>query len=477
MIPLPLLAVWRRGWVLLLALSLVSLPALAGELPDFTALITRNKDAVVSINATRKTGAKRSFQFGFPDHENMPDMFKRFFEQMPDAPAMPDARSVGSGFVMSADGYILTNAHVVVDTEAVTVTLSDRRELPAKIVGADEKTDVALLKVEADNLPTVKLGDSDGLQVGQWVFAIGAPFGFEYSATQGVVSALSRSLPDGTYVPFIQTDVAVNPGNSGGPLFDLQGHVIGVNSQIYSRSGGYMGLSFAIPINVAKNIAEQLKTHGHASHGWLGVLIQDLDQALAQSFGLNKPQGALVAQVTPDSPAAKAGLQAGDVILRYNGKPVDRSNELPPLVGATAAGTEASLDILRDGEERTLTLTIGQLQEKSPRLAANQAGPRNASQENALGLAVTELNAAQREELGVKDGVLITDLNPESPAAAAGIRPQDVILSFNRQPVKSAAQLEQLIARSPKGKPAAVQVMRQQQTLFVAVPIPADKTG
>lgn len=461
---------------MLLVLSLLALPALANELPDFTGLIAQNKDAVVSVNTTRKASGNPASRFGFPNDQDVPELFKRFFQQMPDEPSSPEAHAVGSGFMISPDGYIMTNAHVVADSDEVTVSLSDRRELPAKVVGVDEKTDVALLKINASNLPTVKLGNSDQLKVGQWVFAIGAPFGFEYSATQGVVSALSRSLPDGTYVPFIQTDVAVNPGNSGGPLFDLQGNVVGVNSQIYSRSGGYMGLSFAIPINVAKNVADQLKTEGHADHGWLGVMIQDMNQALAQSFGLDKPHGALVAQVTPNSPAQKAGLKAGDVILSYNGTELNRSNELPPLVGSTAAGSTASLGILRDGKEQTLKLTIGKLNEKSEKLAANDNGSGSSDEENALGLAVTDLNAEQRSDLGIQSGVLVTGMNPEGVAAEAGIRPQDVILSFNHQPVKNVSQLEKLIDHSPKGKPAAVQVMRKQQTLFVAIPIP-EKMG
>jgi serine protease Do len=290
-----------------------------------------------------------------------------------------------------------------------------------------------------------------------------------------VVSALSRSLPDGTYVPFIQTDVAVNPGNSGGPLFDMEGNVIGINSQIYSRSGGYMGLSFAIPSNVAKNIVEQLKTNGHASHGWLGVLIQDMDQALAQSFGLDKPAGALVAQVAPGSPAEKAGLQAGDVIVNYNGKRIDRSGELPPLVGATSTGSQVPVKILRGGQMRTLTLTIGELEEKSARLSLNRSD--SATPGNPLGLAVEGLDTAQRKDLGVTGGVLVAGVDPEGPAAAAGIRPHDVILSFNHQTVETAAQLKQLINSAPKGKPAAVQIQRQQQALFVAVPIPTGKLG
>jgi len=468
--PLPLTA-WRLGGVALLLFSLVTAQVLAADLPDFTQLIAQNKDAVVSINATRKSSGRAD---AIPGNPQVPDMFKRFFEQFPDRQPAPHARSAGSGFIISADGYVLTNAHVVADTEEVTVTLSDRRELPAKLIGTDENTDLALLKVNADQLPTLKLGDSDQLQVGEWVFAIGAPFGFQHSATQGVISALSRSLPDGTYVPFIQTDVAVNPGNSGGPLFDLDGNVIGINSQIYSRSGGYMGLSFAIPVNVAKNIVEQLKTNGYASHGWLGVLIQDMNQALAQSFGLDKPSGALVAQVTPDSPAAKAGLRAGDVIVNYNGKRINRSGDLPPLVGATSTGSEVPVDILREGKKMSVTLTIGELQRKSERLSSRSD---TATPDSPLGLAVEQLNDAERKQLGVANGVVVAGVDPQGPAATAGIRPRDVILSFNQQPVNNAAQLKQLISAAPKGKPAAVQIQRQQQALFVAVPIPTDKVG
>ncbi len=455
----------RQPVTWLMALALLSLTAapVAAQLPDFNELVEQNKAAVVNISATGKSEPQSAIP-NSPGDQEVPEFFRRFFEQMPKQRPSPRSGSTGSGFIVDADGYIVTNAHVVAEAENITVRLNDRRELPAQLIGADERSDVAVLKVEATNLPTVKLGDSDALKVGQWVVAIGSPFGFDYSVTQGVVSALSRSLPDGTYVPFIQTDVAVNPGNSGGPLFDLEGNVVGVNSQIYSRSGGYMGLSFAIPINVAKQVADQLKTQGHVQRGWLGVAIQDVDQKLAQAFGLDKPKGALVSQVTPNSPADKGGVQTGDVIIGFNDNPIARSGALPPLVGATEVGSKVSLEVLRGGKLRTLKVTLGQLEDRQAALTPN------ASQKGRLGLALADLNADQREKLGADErGVLVRGVTPGSAAAAAGIRPDDVILEFDRQDVKSASQLAELIEKAPAGEPSVVLVMRDERTLFVPI--------
>lgn len=460
-----------RTFAALLAASALSLSAQAASLPDLTPLIEQNQSAVVNIRTTRSGDVPRTAH-GWPPDQEVPELFKRFFEPMPERHGPPpEGQAIGSGFIMSADGYIITNAHVVADADSVTVRLRDRRELPAKVVGADERTDIALLKVAADGLPTVKLGDSDQLKVGQWVLAIGSPFGFEYSATQGVISALSRSLPDGTYVPFIQTDVAVNPGNSGGPLFDMDGKVIGVNSQIYSRSGGYMGLSFAIPINVAKTIAGQLQSKGYVERGWLGVAIQDVDQKLAQAFNLDKPKGALVSQVTPGSPADQAGLRSGDVIVRYAGTAIERSSTLPPLVGETAVGSSVKLEVLRDGQPHDLTVTIQKLAEE-PVVAARTGGPVTKGR---LGVAVQDLAPQQRQALDLpQGGALVSGLNPDGPAAAAGLLPNDVIVEFNRQPVKNASQLLDLVKQAPAGKTALVLVKRAQATLFIAVPL-ADK--
>jgi serine protease Do len=336
-------------------------------------------------------------------------------------------------------------------------------------VGTDERSDVALIKIDGHDLPTVRIGDSDQVEVGEWVLAIGTPFGFENTATQGIVSALSRSLPNGTYVPFIQTDVAVNPGNSGGPLFDSEGNVVGINSQIYSRSGGYMGLSFAIPINVAMNVADQLKEHGYVSRGWLGVAIQDMNQPLAKSFGLKKPDGALVADVTPDSPAARAGIEVGDVILSFDSKPITRSGDLPPLVGATDDGTKVPMKILREGKMRILQVQVGKLDDADqPRLSK-----ASSNADSPLGLAATNLDENQRNSLGVGErGVLVSEVDPDGPAAKAGLRSDDIILSFNRQEVKDASQLSELVSKAPTGEPVAVLILREQRTQYLPIVLP-----
>ena len=374
---------------------------------------------------------------------------------------------MGSGFIISADGYVVTNAHVVEDATAVTVGLSDKRELPAEVVGLDKLSDIALLKIKADNLPVVQLGDSDALQVGQWVVAIGAPFGLDHSATQGIVSALSRSLPDGTYVPFIQTDVAVNPGNSGGPLFDLGGRVVGVNSQIYSRSGGYMGISFSIPINVAKNVVEQLKTKGQVSRGWLGVEIQDMDQKLANSFNLSQPNGALVASVMPGSPADKAGVQAGDIIVNFAGSAVNSASDLPLLVGNTPVGTKAVMKVLRAGTEKSLDVTVDQLADKD---AGKSSSPIASNDSASLGVAVTKPTEAERKANNLPEGkgVIIRKVLPNSPAEQAGLEVDDVILSVNNAPIGSTEELKSLVKAAPDDKPLAILVVNGDKTRFVA---------
>ncbi len=460
----------RLRWIaLVLVLMLaVTAQAMATELLSFRSLVKEYGGAVVNISATRAVNTKFSGQSALPP--GMPEFFERFFDQLPEQPRPHGARSQGSGFIISSDGYILTNAHVVASTEDIIVGLRDRRELPAKLIGADECTDVALLKIDAEDLPSVRIGDSEQLEVGEWVLAIGAPFGFENTATQGIVSALSRNLPNGTYVPFIQTDVAVNPGNSGGPLFDSNGSVVGINSQIYSRSGGYMGVSFAIPINVAMAVADQLKEQGYVNRGWFGVAIQDMNQPLSESFGLEKPKGALVASVTADSPAAKAGIEAGDVILSYNGKTLNRSGDLPPLVGNTAAGTSVPVEILRDGKIRTLEVQVGAL-ENIEKMQLSQATP---SAKSPLGIAAADLNAKQRKALGVDRGVQVHRVNPGSVAAKAGMRAEDIILTFNQTDVETVDQLRELVAKAPVGKPLAILVMRDGNTQFVPIVIPGD---
>ncbi|MCK5917430.1 MAG: Do family serine endopeptidase, partial [Cocleimonas sp.] len=359
---------------LLTALFMVSILAVistskveAFELPDLTTLIESNRSAVVNIKVESNGGSNYSAEL-----EGLPDELQQFFKNIPHS-KMPKrfgkkkhpSKGYGSGFIVSADGYVVTNAHVVEDADSIKVTLSDKRELEAKLIGKDKGSDIALLKIEAKGLPKLELGDSSTLKVGQWVYAIGAPFGLDYTATQGIVSALSRHLPDGNYVPFIQTDVSINPGNSGGPLFDLNGKVVGVNSMIYSRSGGYMGVSFSVPVNLVKNVTDQLRTKGYVSRGKLGVHIQDLSQELATSFKLKSPEGALVAKVEPDSPAEKAGIITGDVIIGYGDESIRSAADLPPLVGDTLIGNEVAVKLIRNGVEKSIGVKVGQLDNKA----------------------------------------------------------------------------------------------------------------
>lgn len=433
----------------------------AGSLPELTTLIKQNSAAVVNISVEGKSSGGMG---GLP--EGLPPELERFFRGMPDMEPERRTQASGSGFIVSADGYVITNAHVVEDAKSIKVGLNDRRELPAEIVGVDKLSDIALLKVKADNLPIVQLGDSDKLEVGQWVVAIGAPFGLDHSATQGIVSALSRSLPDGTYVPFIQTDVAVNPGNSGGPLFDLGGRVVGVNSQIYSRSGGYMGISFAIPVNVAKNVIEQLKTSGQVSRGWLGVEIQDMDQGLASSFNLSQPDGALVASVQPGSPADKAGVQAGDIITSFGTGAVKSASDLPLLVGNTPVGTQVPVKVLRAGAEKSLDVTIAKLEDKdgeSPKVATAQG------ESGMLGLVVSTLSASELKSRELDNGVLIQEVLADSAAEKAGLEAGDVIVSVNNQNITTPAELKTVVQAAPADKPLAMLVMQGEHMRFLAV--------
>ena len=460
-------------WLLLLPFLAVT-KSWADSLPNFSALVQEEGDAVVKISVTSESQVPvNSGGPGF-DPEQLPEQFRRFFEQMPQNPDRQPRRGqgFGSGFIISDDGYVVTNAHVVNGATEITVGLQDRREFDATLVGSDTASDIALLKLNAKNLPVVKIGDSDELTVGEWVLAIGSPFGFEHTATQGIVSALARSLPDDTYVPFIQTDVAVNPGNSGGPLFNTDGQVVGVNSQIYSRSGGYQGLSFAIPINVAMSIADQLKTKGFATRGWLGVTIQDIDQALAESFGLDKPEGALVAQVSNDSPADKGGVKSGDIILEFNRKGVPFSSALPPLVGSVPPGEKVDLEVLRDGKRTMLEVTIEPLEGDRQVSAIEQA--TDPVDESRMGIVVAELPEEMRIELGIAKGVIVSDIDPEGAAAQAGIRKGDVIESINRKPVESVSSLAKIVKDAPVGDPIPVLIRRDNSPMFLALNISSD---
>lgn len=458
-------------WIALLPILAVT-KSYALDLPDFSALVEAEGDAVVKISVL--TDTKQAANSGIPgfDPEQIPEQFRRFFEQLPQNPS-PQPRQgtgFGSGFIISDDGYIITNAHVVNDATEIRVGLNDRREYQAMLVGSDPASDIALLKLNATDLPSVTMGDSDDLKVGEWVLAIGSPFGFEHTATQGIVSALSRSLPDDTYVPFIQTDVAVNPGNSGGPLFNTKGQVVGVNSQIYSRSGGYQGLSFSIPINVAMSIANQLRDKGYATRGWLGVAIQNVDQALANSFGLDKPAGALIAQITQGSPAANGGLERGDIILDFNGKPVSYSSELPPLVGAVTPGDTVEVIVQRRGKRQTLDVTIEPLDEGRKISSITPVDPVD---ESRLGVEVAEITDELRERMNIDSGVVVTEISPSGPAAEAGIRAGDVIISLNREDIDSTSELEKLVKNAPEGLAIPVLVQRETSPIFLALTLPA----
>ncbi|CAE6908201.1 DegQ family serine endoprotease [Ectopseudomonas khazarica] len=443
------------------------------DLPDFTPLVEEASPAVVNISTRQKVPERAvAGQSGLPDLEGLPPMFREFFERsIPQVPRNPggrqrEAQSLGSGFIISPDGYIMTNNHVVADADEIIVRLSDRSELEAKLIGADPRSDVALLKVEGKNLPTVRLGKSEELKVGEWVLAIGSPFGFDHSVTAGIVSAKGRSLPSDSYVPFIQTDVAINPGNSGGPLFNLKGEVVGINSQIFTRSGGFMGLSFAIPMEVAMQVADQLKADGKVTRGWLGVVIQEVNKDLAESFGLDKPAGALVAQVLEDGPADKGGLQVGDVILNLNDKPIIMSADLPHLVGGLKPGEKAQLDVVRDGSRKTLNVTIGTLPEEGQELAAGDPAQGGERSNNRLGVTVVELTAEQKKGLDLKGGVVVKEVL-NGPAAMIGLRPGDVITHLNNQAIDSTSTFTQVAQELPKNRSVSMRVLRQGRASFI----------
>ncbi|MFI7865105.1 DegQ family serine endoprotease [Ectopseudomonas khazarica] len=443
------------------------------DLPDFTPLVEEASPAVVNISTRQKVPERAvAGQSGLPDLEGLPPMFREFFERsIPQVPRNPggrqrEAQSLGSGFIISPDGYIMTNNHVVADADEIIVRLSDRSELEAKLIGADPRSDVALLKVEGKNLPTVRLGKSEELKVGEWVLAIGSPFGFDHSVTAGIVSAKGRSLPSDSYVPFIQTDVAINPGNSGGPLFNLKGEVVGINSQIFTRSGGFMGLSFAIPMEVAMQVADQLKADGKVTRGWLGVVIQEVNKDLAESFGLDKPAGALVAQVLEDGPADKGGLQVGDVILNLNDKPIIMSADLPHLVGGLKPGEKAQLDVVRDGSRKKLNVIIGTLPEEGQELAAGDPAQGGERSNNRLGVTVVELTAEQKKGLDLKGGVVVKEVL-NGPAAMIGLRPGDVITHLNNQAIDSTSTFTQVAQELPKNRSVSMRVLRQGRASFI----------
>ena len=443
-------------------------------LPDFSALVEQVGPAVVNISVTQKVGRSgaTSGEDAFAG-DPFYDFLRRFGVPVPGMPGngggrMPEQiqQGVGSGFIVSPDGYVLTNAHVVDGASEVTVKLTDKRDFKAKVVGVDKRTDVALLKIDASGLPFVKTGDAERTKVGEWVVAMGSPFGFENTVTAGIISAKARRLPDENYVPFIQTDVAINPGNSGGPLFNLAGEVIGINSQIYSRSGGFMGISFAIPIDVAMKVKDQLQKYGKVSRGRLGVAIQGLDAELAQNFGLDKPVGALVASVENGSPAEKAGLAPGDVVLGVNGQKVDNSADLPRIIGEQKPGSVVRLSIWRDRKARDINVTLGE--QAGEKLAAMGGAERKSeSASGKLGLTGRALTAQEASRLGVPGGVVVEGLS--GPAAKSGLQPGDVIIGVNNQPITGIEQFRKLLDAA--GNRFALLIQRGGSRIFLPVRI------
>ena len=450
---------------LVFAFLLLAAPVTAAaQLPDFTELVEKQGPAVVNISTTQSVRNPLLPQApNLQEDDPFYEFFRRFIPQP--GPREFQSQSLGSGFIISQDGYILTNAHVVETAEEITVKLTDKREFKAKVIGSDRRTDVALIKIDATGLPAVRFGDPGKLRVGEWVLAIGSPFGFENTVTAGIVSAKGRSLPQETYVPFIQTDVAVNPGNSGGPLFNLRGEVVGINSQIYSRTGGFMGLSFAIPIDVANDIAQQLRTVGKVTRGRIGVVIQPLSKELADGFGLPRTQGALVNSVEKGGPADKAGVEAGDVILRFDGKTVASSEDLPRIVGATRPGSKVTMQIWRNKGTRDVQVVVAEMQDDRVARQSRRGGKPPAAIPSQFGLTLSDLSDAQKSELKVSGGVLVE--NVQGAGQRAGVRRGDVILAINNQDVKSVEQFNQMMGQFDKGRIVALLVRRGANSLYI----------
>lgn len=465
------LSVIRRLWMVV-GLALWLPAAIAASLPDFTALVERQGAAVVNISTTQERSERAQLPFpNLDESDPMFDFFRKFIPKHPEFPGSdPDNQSLGSGFIISDDGYILTNAHVVEEAEEILVRLADKREFSARVIGADVRSDVALIKIEATGLPRVTQGDPERLKVGEWVVAIGSPFGFDQSVTAGIVSAKGRSLPDENFVPFIQTDVAINPGNSGGPLFNLRGEVVGINSQIYSRTGGFMGLSFAIPIDVAMDVQRQLRTKGRVQRGRIGVAIQEVTRDLADGFGLPRASGALVSSVEPDSPAAQGGIQQGDVIVRFAGREVGASNDLPRIVAAVQPGTSVPVDVYRAGTLQNLKLTVGEWQDpKQPAVSAN--GSRPAVAPNRLGLVLAPPTAAQRRDQGLSEGLVVQ--RSQGAAARAEVRQGDVVLaavvSGRQVRLNSVADFDRFVGGLEAGQQVTLLVRRGEATSYVSL--------
>jgi serine protease Do len=443
-------------------------PAKAAELPDFRDIVVEHSPAVVKIIV--EASARRHPEI---NEEEIPEFLRRYF-QLPAPPEEGEQRMAsGSGFIISEDGYVVTNHHVVEDADTVTVRMPDRREFVAEVVGLDPRSDLALLRIDGEGLPYLKLGEDDALQVGEWVLAIGSPFGLDYSVTAGIVSAKGRSLPTRSrenYVPFIQTDVAINPGNSGGPLFNLDGEVVGVNSQIFTtRAGGSIGLSFAIPVNVLRNVVTQLKETGTVTRGWLGVTIQNVDRNLAESFGLDRPRGALISQLAPDGPAEKAGLEPGDIILEFDGEEIDTSSDLPHVVGLIAPGTEVEVLVVRDRRERRIDVEVGGLDADDDIAQAYSGSSPDDASGGRLGISIEDAPEEMLSRFDLAGGVVVRSIEPGSPADRAGLMPGDVITAIGSKPVRSADELAEIVSELDAGASVPLRLMRRGSPLFIGL--------
>jgi len=444
--------------------------AIAAQLPDFQKIVREKSPAVVKIIVEQNANTTGPQQ---PGAEEIPEELRRFFELRGAPPSQPERMGLGSGFIISEDGYVLTNNHVVEGADSVLVRMSDRREFDAEIIGTDPRSDLALLRIDASDMPTLKFATDDDLEVGEWVLAIGSPFGLDYSVSAGIVSAKGRSLPtekNENYVPFIQTDVAINPGNSGGPLFNLDGEVVGVNSQIFTRSGGSIGLSFAIPAAVARNVVAQLQEKGRVTRGWLGVTIQDVDKNLAESFGLKLPRGALVAEVSKDSPAAAGGIESGDIIVRFDGKDISTSADLPHVVGLVAPDSTVNVDIFRGKKQKTLEVKVGGLDANESYTLS--AGKSDGSRGGRLGMDVESLPAENLERYGINGGVIVRDVRPGSVAANAGIRTGDVITLIDTTPINATDVFEQAVDALKSGSSVPLRLIRDGSPLFIGLKAP-----
>lgn len=444
------------------------------NLPDFTKLVDNNSASIVNISTVRKSQTKSANSNPQLPNDELNEFLKKFFGDKgfdnPDKRIPRKSQSMGSGFIYSADGYIITNHHVIADADQIIVKLNDKRELDAKLIGSDPSSDIALLKIKAKNLKPVKVGNSENLKVGQWVLAIGSPFGFESTVTAGIVSAIGRSLPNDNYVPFIQTDVAINPGNSGGPLFNLNGEVVGINAQIFSRSGGFMGLSFAIPMNVANNVIKQLKVSGKVSRGWLGVYIQEVTNNLAKSFGMKNPSGALISKIIPDGPASKSDLKVGDIILKFDGKKIVTSSSLPPIVGNTKVGKNVKIEILRKGSKKTIKFTVQELPVQ--KVAKNKVTPKESVTRKILGMTVSNISDLERKNLRLENnlGIKVQQIN-SNPAYESGLLKNDIIYQISGENIQDINQFVKIVKNLKKGDFAPLLVRRQGNSLYLAIKI------